>query len=97
MTQKGNEKFDQKPNRGFQIRTQKRETLSPSGNKFTIFFLCVCWYGNHHSVFAQTFFPGPSVSQNEAPVERFGSGNLPFRVNKSIEFWKFDHSCLRNA
>ena len=41
MTQKGNEKFDQKPNRGFQIRTQKRETLSPAGNKFTI-FLCVC-------------------------------------------------------
>ena len=41
MTQKGNEKFDQKPNRGFQIRTQKRETLSPAGNKFTI-FVCVC-------------------------------------------------------
>ena len=42
------------------------------------------WFGNHSSVFAQTFH-GSSVSQNQTPMKFFGSSNLPFRQNKPVK------------
>ena len=45
------------------------------------------WFGNHDSVFGQTF-NCPSVSQNETPGKMFVSGNLLFRQNKPMKFEK---------
>ena len=55
----------------------------------------ICWkeiqqffgslFGNHNSVFAQTFH-GPSVSQNSTLVKVYVSSNLSLRQNKPIKF-----------
>ena len=81
MTLRGYETFGQKLNCGFQIRTPENKLSHLLETNSPIFWGMI-W---KPPVFVQTFH-GPSVSQNEAPVKHFGSGNLLFRQNKPIKF-----------